>query len=67
MTQPDALALPDRLAALWDHLGLGAAHVAAQMPGDIVDFLRAAPARVGGIVLCTPSRLDPAIWGSWER
>ena len=25
----------ERLLALWDHLGIGAAHVATQMPGDI--------------------------------
>ncbi len=59
MAQHD-LSLPARLAALWDHLGLGAAHVAAQMPGDFVEFLHAAPERIAGIVLCAPSRLDPA-------
>jgi ubiquinone/menaquinone biosynthesis C-methylase UbiE len=52
--------LPQRLAALWDHFGLGAAHVAAQMPGDLAGFIAAAPARVAGVVLCVPSRLDPA-------
>ena len=54
------VSLPQRLAALWDHLGLGAAHVAAQMPGDVAGFVAAAPARVAGVVLCVPSRLDPA-------
>jgi SAM-dependent methyltransferase len=52
--------LPQRLAALWDHLGLGAAHVAAQMPGDLAGFVSATPGRVAGVVLCVPSRLDPA-------
>ncbi len=52
--------LPQRLAALWDHLGLDTAHVAAQMPGDLADFVTAAPHRAAGIVLCVPSRLDPA-------
>jgi SAM-dependent methyltransferase len=52
--------LPQRLTALWDHLGLGAAHVAAQMPGDLASFVVTAPERVAGIVLCVPSRLDPA-------
>lgn len=50
---------PDRLLALWDHLGIRRAHVAAQMPGDIVDFAAGHPERLGGIVLCAPSRLDP--------
>jgi SAM-dependent methyltransferase len=52
--------LPQRLTALWDHLGLGAAHVAAQMPGDLAGFIAAAPQRIAGVVLCVPSRLDPA-------
>ena len=52
--------LPQRLTALWRHLGLGAAHVAAQMPGDLAGFVAAAPERVAGMVLCVPSRLDPA-------
>ena len=52
--------LPQRLTALWDHLGLGAAHVAAQMPGDLTGFVTATPDRVAGVVLCVPSRLDPA-------
>ncbi len=52
--------LPQRLTQLWDHLGLGAAHVAAQMPGDLAGFVASAPERVAGVVLCVPSRLDPA-------
>jgi SAM-dependent methyltransferase len=54
------LTLPQRLATLWDHLGLGVAHVAAQMPGDLAGFVTTAPERVAGVVLCVPSRLDPA-------
>ncbi len=49
-----------RLQALWDHLGLTKSHVATQMAGDIATFVQAAPQRFGGIVLCAPSRLDPA-------
>ena len=49
----------DRLLALWDHLGLDAAHVATQMAGDIAGLVRAKPERVGGVVLCAASRLDP--------
>jgi SAM-dependent methyltransferase len=52
--------LCERLLSLWDHLGLGVAHVATQMPGDIADLVAAFPARVGGVVLCVPTRLDPA-------
>ncbi len=50
----------DRLIALWDHLGIGAAHVATQMPGDIAGLAAGFGARLGGIVLCVPTRLDPA-------
>lgn len=56
----NALGLDQRLAALWDHLGLAAAHVATQVPGDIAGFARAHPDRVAGVALCVPVRLDPA-------
>src|ERR1044072_1043490 len=49
----------DRLLALWDHLGLGAAHVATQMPGDIAQLAAGFGERLAGIVLCVPTRLDP--------
>jgi len=52
--------LSERLLSFWDHLGLGVAHVATQMPGDIADFAAAFPSRLGGVVLCVPTRLDPA-------
>ena len=58
------LALTERLAALWDHLGLRRAHVATQMPGDLAAFAAASADRVGGLVLCVPSRLDPAPFAS---
>ena len=58
MTEP-VTDLADRLLSLWDHLGIGVAHVATQMPGDIADFATAFPARLGGVVLCAPTRLDP--------
>lgn len=48
----------DRLAALWDHLGLGAAHIAAGMPVDVVAFAPAHRHRIAGLVFCAPSRLD---------
>jgi SAM-dependent methyltransferase len=53
-------ALRERLAALWEHLGLTRAHVATQMPGDVADFAAAMPGRIGGMVLVVPTRLDPA-------
>jgi SAM-dependent methyltransferase len=54
------LTLPERLAALWGHLGLRRAHVATQMPGDLAAFAATSADRIGGLVLCVPSRLDPA-------
>src|SRR5215216_7088538 len=50
----------ERLLALWDHLGIGAAHVATQMPGDIAGLAAGFGVRLAGIVLCVPTRLDPA-------
>ena len=50
----------ERLVSLLDHLGLRTAHVATQMPGDIAGLARSHPERIGGLLLCTPSRLDPA-------
>ena len=50
----------ERLLSLWDHLGLRAAHVATQMSGDVADLARTHPERIAGLLLCVPSRLDPA-------
>lgn len=52
--------LAERLIALLDHLGLRVAHVATQMPGDIADLAARFPERLGGVVLCVPTRLDPS-------
>ena len=60
MEAQPAMALPQRLAAVWDHLGIRTAHVATQMPGDVAELIAVAPERVAGLVLCVPSRLDPA-------
>jgi SAM-dependent methyltransferase len=49
-----------RLIAVLDHLGLGRAHVAAMLPGDIAPLAAATPDRLAGVVLCTPFFLDPA-------
>ena len=53
------LSLTDRLLALWEHLGLDAAHVATQVPSDIAGFAAAHPSRIAGLALCVPVRLDP--------
>lgn len=50
----------ERLIALLDHLGIGIAHIATQMPGDIAGLAAGFGARLGGTVLCVPTRLDPA-------
>ncbi len=55
--------LHERLRALWDHLGLTRAHLATQMPGDVAGFAASMPERIGGLVLCVPTRLDPAPFG----
>ncbi|MBN8871725.1 MAG: methyltransferase domain-containing protein [Rhodospirillales bacterium] len=52
--------LAERLLALWDHLGLEAAHVATQIPGDLAGFAAVAAARIAGLAFCVPTRLDPA-------
>ena len=49
-----------RLAALMDHLGLARAHVATQVASDVAQFAAQHPERIGGLVLCAPTRLDPA-------
>ena len=56
----DDLSTADRLVALLDHLGIGRAHVAGQIPGDMAGLAAAHPERLGGIVCVTPIRLDPA-------
>lgn len=50
----------ERLLALLDHLGIASAHIATQMPGDIAGLTSAHGQRLAGIVLCVPTRLDPA-------
>ena len=60
MPKADGQNTTERLLALLDHLGLRTAHMAAQMPGDIAGLAADHAGRIGGRVLCTPSRLDPA-------
>lgn len=54
------LPLSRRLASLLEHLGLRTAHIATQMPGDIAGLALETPQYLGGVVLCVPTRLDPA-------
>jgi SAM-dependent methyltransferase len=49
----------DRLIALLDHLGIGAAFVATQIPSDIAELAVRHPERMAGIILCMPNQLDP--------
>jgi SAM-dependent methyltransferase len=50
----------DRLAALMDRLGFARAHVATQVASDVAGFAARCPERIAGLVLCAPTRLDPA-------
>jgi ubiquinone/menaquinone biosynthesis C-methylase UbiE len=50
----------NRLIALMDHLGLGTAHFGTPIPRDISGVAAEYPERIARIVLCIPSRLDPA-------
>ncbi len=59
MSNAAELSAAERLLALWEHLGLRAAHVATPIPGDLARLVAHHPGRVAGIVLCVPSRLDP--------
>ncbi len=54
----------ERLLSLWGHLGIERAHVATQMPGDVAELAQRHSARIAGLTLCVPTRLDPAPFGS---
>src|SRR6202047_1421308 len=60
MAQETHVSATDRLVALMDHLGLGTAYFGTPIPRDISGLAMAYPERLAGIVLCVPSRLDPA-------
>jgi SAM-dependent methyltransferase len=60
MPEAAGLSATERLLALWDHLGIRAAHVATPIPGDLAPLASRHSDRAAGIVLCVPSRLDPA-------
>jgi ubiquinone/menaquinone biosynthesis C-methylase UbiE len=50
----------ERLDALMQHLGLATAHVATQVASDIAGLAAEHPQRIAGLVLCVPTRVDPA-------
>jgi SAM-dependent methyltransferase len=50
----------ERLDALMQHLGLATAHVATQVSSDVAGFAAQHPQRIAGLVLCVPTRVDPA-------
>jgi ubiquinone/menaquinone biosynthesis C-methylase UbiE len=56
----EQMTLTERLISLLDHFGLATAFMATQMSGDVADLARRCPERIAGLLLCTPSRLDPA-------
>jgi len=60
VSQEKGISPTERLIALMDHLGLGAAHFGTAIPRDISGLAAEHPERLAGIVLCVPSRLDPA-------
>ena len=60
MPQATNVSPAERLTALMDHLGLDAAHLGTPIPRDISGLAAEHPERIAGIVLCVPSRLDPA-------
>ena len=60
VSQETNMSPTERLVALMDHLGLGAAHFGTPLPRDISGLVAKHPERLAGIVLCVPSRLDPA-------
>src|SRR5258707_12440247 len=59
MTDPHATPT-ERLLGLLQHLGLKRAHIATQVPADIAGLAAGHAERLGGVVLCVPTRLDPA-------
>lgn len=56
--------LTERLVALWNHLGIRAAHVATQMPGDLNGLASHHPERIAGLLLCEATSLDPGFFAA---
>jgi SAM-dependent methyltransferase len=60
VSQENNMSSTERLIGLMDRLGLGAAYFGTPIPRDLSGVAAEHPERVAGIVLCVPSRLDPA-------
>jgi len=60
VAQEADLSPTERLTMLMDHLGLGIAHFGTPIPRDISGMATEHPQRLASVVLCVPSRLDPA-------
>ncbi|HMD62973.1 MAG TPA: methyltransferase domain-containing protein [Stellaceae bacterium] len=60
MAQEIDMSAAERLVALMDHLGLDTAYFGTPIPRDVSELATAHPERLAGVVLCVPSRLDPA-------
>ena len=55
------LSVADRLAQVFDHLGIERAHFAASMLADVTGFAQAHPERIASLTLVCPPRLDPSL------
>jgi SAM-dependent methyltransferase len=60
MPPREELSQAERLVALLDHLGLSSAHFGSAVPADLSGLAISHSDRMKGLVLCVPSRLDPA-------
>jgi SAM-dependent methyltransferase len=60
VAREETMSPTERLIALMNHLGLDAAHFGTPIPRDISGMAAEHPERLAGVVLCVPSRLDPA-------
>jgi SAM-dependent methyltransferase len=58
--QAKDLSPTERLIALMDHLRLDTAYFGTSIPRDLSGLAAEHPERMAGVVLCVPSRLDPA-------
>ncbi len=58
-TAPPALQVEDRLAQVFQHLGISRAHVGGGYAADAVSLVRAAPESVVSMTLVCPFRLPP--------
>jgi len=60
VAREETMSPTERLITLMNHLGLDAAYFGTPIPRDISGLAAEHPERLAGVVLCVPSRLDPA-------